>query len=298
MPSRSSCSAARMPSQVLAILMRMRSRPMPGLLVHADQLARLGQRSLGVEAQAGIDLGGHPAGDDLEDLAAEVDQQLVHERLGAVGPVARATAMAYCRASSTRCCVLRLLGRLVEQRRVGRRILRLVLGDGLDVAGVGHDRRVALQRFEQVHGDAFVWFKVRRNVVSAGIRLPCESALGRWPPDVPGAGKPSRPRRRRADGGGDLLGRLRRRGQRRSDFALQRQHRRGRLLAGLDAGLVVGVDADQAGVQADGALEERDQPAHRPGIDARNRDGHRLAVVLEQRRRACRAGSRAGSRRP
>ena len=88
MPSRSSCSAARMPSQVLAILMRTRSRPIPAFCVQADQPAGLGQGPLGVEAQPGIDLGGHPAGDDLEDLAAEVDEQLVHERLGAGGPVA------------------------------------------------------------------------------------------------------------------------------------------------------------------------------------------------------------------
>ena len=47
--------------------------------------------------------------------------------------------------------VLRLLGRLEEQRRVRRRVLRLVLGDGLEVARVGHNRRVTFQRFEQVH---------------------------------------------------------------------------------------------------------------------------------------------------
>ena len=64
---------------------------------------------------------------------------------------------------------------------------------------------------------------------------------------------------------------------------LQGQDGRGRLLAGLDAGLVVGVDADQAGVEADGSLEERDEPAHSPGLDARDGDGHGLAVVLEQR---------------
>ena len=70
-----------------------------------------------------------------------------------------------------------------------------------------------------------------------------------------------------------------------------------RLLAGFDSGLVVGIDADQDGVQTYGALEEGDQPAHHPGIDARDRDGHGLAVVLEEGR-ACPAGSRASSRRP
>ena len=69
MPSRSSFSAARMPSQVLAILIRIRFAVDPGFLVHADQLAGLGERPLGVEAEAGVDLGGDPARDDLEDLA-------------------------------------------------------------------------------------------------------------------------------------------------------------------------------------------------------------------------------------
>ena len=39
--------------------------------------------------------------------------------------------------------VLRLLGRLQEQRRVRGRVLRLVLRDGFDVARVGHDRSLA-----------------------------------------------------------------------------------------------------------------------------------------------------------
>ena len=53
----------------------------PRFLVHADQLAGLGQRPFGVEAEPGIDLGGDAPGDDLEDLAAEGDEELVHERL-------------------------------------------------------------------------------------------------------------------------------------------------------------------------------------------------------------------------
>src|SRR5262249_29258911 len=43
----------------------------PGILVHADQLAGLGQRSLGVKTKAGIDLSGDTTGNDLEDLATE-----------------------------------------------------------------------------------------------------------------------------------------------------------------------------------------------------------------------------------
>ena len=78
-----------MPSQVLAILIRMRSRSTPASSVHADQLAGLGNGCLGVEAEAGIDLGRDATGNDLEDLAAEGDEELVDERRAAGGRVAR-----------------------------------------------------------------------------------------------------------------------------------------------------------------------------------------------------------------
>ena len=92
-----------MPSQVLAILIRIRSATDARLLVHADQLAGLGQGALGVETEPGIDLGGDAAGDDLEDLAAEVDEELVHERRGAGGSVATSAEGEMRRGSSTRC---------------------------------------------------------------------------------------------------------------------------------------------------------------------------------------------------
>ena len=57
----------------------------PGLPVHADQLAGLGEGCLGVEAEAGIDLRGDATGNDLEDLAAEGDEELVDERRAAGG---------------------------------------------------------------------------------------------------------------------------------------------------------------------------------------------------------------------
>ncbi len=41
--------------------------------------------------------------------------------------------------------VLRLLRGLIQERRVRRRVLRRVLGDRLDVAGVGNNRGELLQ---------------------------------------------------------------------------------------------------------------------------------------------------------
>ena len=83
MPSFSSTSAARMPSQVEAILIRMRSRSMPCLLVHADQVAAPWRCVASVsKREARVDLGRDAARHDLEDLAAEGDGQAVHERLG------------------------------------------------------------------------------------------------------------------------------------------------------------------------------------------------------------------------
>ena len=67
-----------------------------------------------------------------------------------------------------------------------------------------------------------------------------------------------------------------------SDLPLEGQHRGRRLLARLDARLVVGVDVHQRGVEADGPLEQRDQHADRAGIDPGNGDRHRLPVVVEQ----------------
>src|SRR5262249_28958678 len=122
----------------------------PGILVHADQLAGLGQRSLGVKTKAGIDLSGDTTGNDLEDLATEGDEQLVHERNAAGrgvagGPHGKVECLVH------EVLVVRLLGRLEKERRIRGRVLRLVFGDGFEIARVGHDGRVAFQRFEKIH---------------------------------------------------------------------------------------------------------------------------------------------------
>jgi hypothetical protein len=122
----------------------------PRFPVHANQLSRLGQAALEVKAQARIDLAGNPAGDDLEDLAAEVDQQPVHE-LRRAGFLVAGVVHGVKQGIVRQMFVLRLLGCLIEQRRIGRCVLRLVAGDGFEVAGVRHDGGITLEGFEQVH---------------------------------------------------------------------------------------------------------------------------------------------------
>ena len=46
---------------------------------------------------------------------------------------------------------MRHLGRLVDKRRIGRRIPRLILGNRLEVTGVGDDNGHLTQLIQQVH---------------------------------------------------------------------------------------------------------------------------------------------------
>ena len=173
MPSLSSCSAARMPSQVLAILIRTRSRPMPCLLVQRDQLAGLGDGAFGIEAQTGIDLRRDPAGNDLQNLAAERDEQLVHERLGA-SCARRPARPGQVPAPRRPGAVSGFWAACKQQRRVGGGVLRLVPGDGLDIAGIGDDGRCIASkiRVDVMWLPSSDGFRVVENVASAGTAGP------------------------------------------------------------------------------------------------------------------------------
>ena len=67
--------------------------------------------------------------------------------------------------------VARQLGRMQQQGRIGRRVLRPVFGDGVDVARVGDDRRVAFQRFNKIHGVTSCGVKVYRTSSGQGRRF-------------------------------------------------------------------------------------------------------------------------------
>src|SRR5262245_31511477 len=96
--------------------------------------------------------------------------------------------------------VLRLLRRLVEQRRIGRRILRHILVDSLDVAGVGNDRRETLQRVKKIHrvtplGSWLVWNETRVGQCAKPAPLLWESATDAslWSRDARSARAPTSP---------------------------------------------------------------------------------------------------------
>lgn len=84
---------------------------------------------LGVKGQAGVNLGGDAAGDDLQDLAAKLDQDGVE---GGIDLLVEGAALLLADGNSlvNQLGVLGLLGRGQNQRGVGGGILGLVLGNG------------------------------------------------------------------------------------------------------------------------------------------------------------------------
>jgi hypothetical protein len=95
---------------------------------------------LGVEREAGVDLGGDLAGDDLENLLAELDQEAVDGIVNLhVDALALAGLLGGGNGLVDELGVLGLLGGGEDQGRVGGGILRLVLANGSKVTGVADD---------------------------------------------------------------------------------------------------------------------------------------------------------------
>ena len=149
MPSFCSFSAALMPSQVEAILIRIRSRLMPASSYSLISRG-LGHRGFAVERQPGIDFGRNTAGHDLENLLAEIDEQPIDQRsefllLSAFVVVRRLDRFV------DQSLILRHLGRLINQRRIRRRIARRVFGKRFEIAGIGNDDGHRFELFEKTH---------------------------------------------------------------------------------------------------------------------------------------------------
>src|SRR5262249_13428764 len=142
----------------------------PCLLIHGNKAVCLGKSARSVEAEPSINFCGDPSRNNLEDLTAETHEELFHAGFGACRWVGGAlTGMAD--GFLQKVLVFGHLGRLIDERGVCGGVLRLVLADGLDVAGVGHDGGVALEGIEQVHCCCLPELRVRStwiNIVCLG----------------------------------------------------------------------------------------------------------------------------------
>lgn len=118
------------------------------LLVELDDVKGLVDGSLGVEGEPGINLSGDLAGDDLEDLLAELNEKVVE---GSVDLLIKSLALllALLDGSVDQAGVLGLLRSSQDQGRVGGSILRLVLANGGKVTRVADNNGASgLELFE------------------------------------------------------------------------------------------------------------------------------------------------------
>lgn len=96
---------------------------------YLNNLERLVDGALGVEGQVGVDLSGDLAGDDLQDLGAELDEQTVEGELDLL--VGGATlGLGVGNGLVDQGGILGLLGGGKDEGGVGRGVLGLVLVDG------------------------------------------------------------------------------------------------------------------------------------------------------------------------
>jgi len=97
-----------------------------------------------VERQPGIDLGRHATRNQRQDLRAETHQQ-------AVDHLVQGFAVMLFDGFIEQRSVLRLLHRFQDERRIGRRVLRLEGGDLVEITGVCDDGGPLAEGIELVH---------------------------------------------------------------------------------------------------------------------------------------------------
>jgi hypothetical protein len=108
------------------------------LLVQLDDVQSLINGGLGVERPASINLGGNLSGDNVENLRAELDEQVVE---GGVDLSVNITALllTLLNGSVDQAGIFGLLGSSEDEGGVGGSILGLVLVNGGKVTGVAND---------------------------------------------------------------------------------------------------------------------------------------------------------------
>ncbi len=119
-------------------------------LVQRNKLAALLDRGCGVKAQASCDFRRDAARHNLEDLASKQDEEAIDEFRSHCFVAAAAFHRKF-RSFFHQAPVNRHLGCVVEQGGIGGGVLRTVVGNGVDIARIGHHGRILFQRFEQRH---------------------------------------------------------------------------------------------------------------------------------------------------
>ncbi len=121
-----------------------------GGLVLRDDVAGGGDGFVGVVGEAGVDFGGDAAGDDLEDLLAEGDGEFLEGEGGdvMVGGFGAGGVAGLLEDAVDDGSVFGHAGRGGDEGGIGGGILRLVLLDRVDVAGVGDYGGHAAKLFE------------------------------------------------------------------------------------------------------------------------------------------------------
>ena len=99
---------------------------------YIDDVESLVDRGLGVERESSIDLGGDLAGDDLQDLGAELNEEVVESRFD-LGIEVTTLRLGLSNGVVDQGRILGLLGSGEDEGGVGGGILRLVLANGCEV---------------------------------------------------------------------------------------------------------------------------------------------------------------------
>ena len=111
---------------------------MVAFLTYVDNAKSLLDGDVLVEGEAGVNLSGDLAGDDLQDLAAELDKEVVEGDVDLLVDLL-AVLLAVGDSLVDELGVLGLLRRGEDEGGVGGGILRLVLANGGEVTGVADD---------------------------------------------------------------------------------------------------------------------------------------------------------------
>jgi hypothetical protein len=124
--------------ELIMLLVLCTSMRMGAVSTYVNDAESLLDGDLLVEGEAGVDLSGDLAGDNLQDLGTETDEEVVEGHVDLLVGVL-AVLLAVGDSLVDELGVLGLLRRGEDEGRVGGGILRLVLANGGEVTGVADD---------------------------------------------------------------------------------------------------------------------------------------------------------------